>query len=103
MWTSPQSYLSLSFSEEDKVKSEDGTSEVVITEEMEQEEKQLMEEGERKEKEMMEQVCFAFFPSSCQCLSLNSVLVEVLLFRQQFKMGLVERHFPVRPNGLAPW
>lgn len=29
---------------------------VVITKEMEQEEKQLMEEGEKKEKEMMEKV-----------------------------------------------
>ncbi|XP_071337586.1 lymphoid-specific helicase isoform X2 [Trachinotus anak] len=36
------------------VKSENVTSEVVITKEMEEEEKQLMEEGERKEKEMME-------------------------------------------------
>ncbi|XP_028459138.1 lymphoid-specific helicase [Perca flavescens] len=36
------------------VKSEEMTSEVVITEAMEEEEKQLMEEGERKEKEMME-------------------------------------------------
>ncbi|KAG7229909.1 hypothetical protein INR49_009627 [Caranx melampygus] len=40
---------------EDSVKSENVTSEVVITKEMEEEEKQLMEEGERKEKEMMEQ------------------------------------------------
>lgn len=41
------------------------TSEVVITEEMEQEEKQLMEEGERKEKEMMEKVCCVYcFQSS---------------------------------------
>lgn len=36
------------------VKSENVTSEVVITKEMEEEEKQLMEEGERKEKEMMQ-------------------------------------------------
>ncbi|XP_076598759.1 lymphoid-specific helicase [Chaetodon auriga] len=36
------------------VKSEKMKSEVVITKEMEEEEKQLMEEGERKEKEMME-------------------------------------------------
>ncbi|XP_034021354.1 LOW QUALITY PROTEIN: lymphoid-specific helicase [Thalassophryne amazonica] len=36
------------------VKSEDVASDVVITKEMEEEEKQLMEEGERKEKEMME-------------------------------------------------
>uniref|UniRef100_A0A8D0ADP1 Proliferation-associated SNF2-like protein n=1 Tax=Sander lucioperca TaxID=283035 RepID=A0A8D0ADP1_SANLU len=36
------------------VKSEEMTSEVVITQAMEEEEKQLMEEGERKEKEMME-------------------------------------------------
>ncbi|XP_049457134.1 lymphoid-specific helicase isoform X1 [Epinephelus fuscoguttatus] len=36
------------------VKSENMTSEVVITKEMEEEEKHLMEEGERKEKEMME-------------------------------------------------
>lgn len=40
------------------MKSENMTSEVVITKEMEDEEKQLMEEGERKEKEMMEKVCF---------------------------------------------
>lgn len=39
------------------VKPEGLSSGVVITEEMEQEEKQLMEEGERKEKEMMEKVC----------------------------------------------
>lgn len=32
-------------------------SEVVITKEMEAEEKQLMEEGERKEKMMIEKVC----------------------------------------------
>ncbi|XP_042358683.1 lymphoid-specific helicase [Plectropomus leopardus] len=37
-----------------RVKSETMASEVVITKEMEEEEKQLMEEGERKEKEMME-------------------------------------------------
>lgn len=30
---------------------------MVITKEMEEEEKQLMEEGERKEKQMMEKVC----------------------------------------------
>lgn len=42
------------------VKSEDMTSDVIITKEMEEEEKQLMEEGERKEKEMMEKVCFLF-------------------------------------------
>ncbi|KAK2823914.1 hypothetical protein Q5P01_021089 [Channa striata] len=36
------------------VKSENTTSEVIITKEMEEEEKQLMEEGEKKEKEMME-------------------------------------------------
>uniref|UniRef100_A0A665TP74 Proliferation-associated SNF2-like protein n=1 Tax=Echeneis naucrates TaxID=173247 RepID=A0A665TP74_ECHNA len=36
------------------VKCESVSSEVVITKEMEEEEKQLMEEGERKEKEMME-------------------------------------------------
>ncbi|XP_044228673.1 lymphoid-specific helicase [Thunnus albacares] len=36
------------------VKSENMTSEVVITKEMEDEEKQLMEEGEKKEKEMMD-------------------------------------------------
>jgi len=36
------------------VKSENMTSEVVITKEMEEEEKQLMEEGEKKEKEMMD-------------------------------------------------
>lgn len=40
------------------VKSENVKSEVVITKEMEEEEKQLMEEGERIEKEMMEKVCF---------------------------------------------
>lgn len=33
-------------------------SEVVITKEMEEEEKKLMEQGERKEREMMNQVCF---------------------------------------------
>lgn len=42
------------------VKAEDGVPEVVITKEMEEEEKQLMEEGERKEKEMMEKV-FSLF------------------------------------------
>uniref|UniRef100_A0A4W6DRE0 Proliferation-associated SNF2-like protein n=1 Tax=Lates calcarifer TaxID=8187 RepID=A0A4W6DRE0_LATCA len=39
---------------DDIVKAESMTSEVVITKEMEEEEKQLMEEGERKEREMME-------------------------------------------------
>lgn len=43
------------FFEDVSVKPE--TPEVVITKEMEEEEKQLMEEGERKEKEMMEKVC----------------------------------------------
>lgn len=38
------------------VKAEGLSCGVVITQEMEQEEKQLMEEGERKEKEMMEKV-----------------------------------------------
>lgn len=38
------------------VKAESLSCEVVITQEMEQEEKQLMEEGERKEKEMMDKV-----------------------------------------------
>lgn len=54
------------------VKSEDTTSEVIITKEMEEEEKQLMEEGERKEKEMMEKVCFLvisfFFQEIESCL-----------------------------------
>lgn len=43
------------------MKSENEASEVVITKEMEEEEKQLMEEGEKKEKEMMEQVCVFLF------------------------------------------
>lgn len=43
---------------DDIVKAESMTSEVVITKEMEEEEKQLMEEGERKEREMMEKVSF---------------------------------------------
>lgn len=34
------------------------TPEVLITKEMEEEERQLMEEGERKEKELIEKVCF---------------------------------------------
>lgn len=38
------------------VKAEGEPCGAVITQEMEQEEKQLMEEGERKEKEMMEKV-----------------------------------------------
>lgn len=38
------------------VKAEGAPCGAVITQEMEQEEKQLMEEGERKEKEMMEKV-----------------------------------------------
>ncbi|XP_068582922.1 lymphoid-specific helicase [Cebidichthys violaceus] len=38
------------------VKCDNATSEVVITKEMEDEEKKLMEEGERKEKEIMEKV-----------------------------------------------
>lgn len=38
------------------VKAESLSAGVVITKEMEQEEKQLMEEGEKKEKEMMEKV-----------------------------------------------
>lgn len=38
------------------VKAEGAPCGGVITQEMEQEEKQLMEEGERKEKEMMEKV-----------------------------------------------
>lgn len=46
-------------------------SEVVITKEMEQEEKQLMEEGERKEKEMMKKVC---------CL----LMYHVFLFRKLY-------------------
>ena len=45
------------FFEDVSVKPENVTPEVVITKEMEEEEKQLMEEGERKEKEMMEKVC----------------------------------------------
>ena len=40
------------------MKSENMTSEVVITKEMEEEEKQLMEEGEKKEKEMIDKVCY---------------------------------------------
>lgn len=39
------------------MKSEGITPEVVITKEMEEEEKKLMEQGERKEKEMMKKVC----------------------------------------------
>ncbi|KAF7667870.1 hypothetical protein LDENG_00040700 [Lucifuga dentata] len=39
---------------DDTVKSENVMSEVLITKEMEEEEKQLMEEGERKEREMIE-------------------------------------------------
>lgn len=42
------------------MKSETEASGVVITKEMEEEEKHAMEEGERKEKEMIEKVCFAF-------------------------------------------
>lgn len=48
------------FFEDVSVKSENMTSEVVITKEMEEEENQLMEEGERKEREMMEEVFFPF-------------------------------------------
>lgn len=39
------------------------STEVLITKEMEEEEKQLMEDGERKEKEMMIKVCPCLNPS----------------------------------------
>lgn len=62
--------------EDVSVKSEDTTSEVIITKEMEEEEKQLMEEGERKEKEMMEKVCFLLISQNVSLFSkkLNRVL-----------------------------
>lgn len=49
------------------VKPESMASEVVITKEMEKEEKQLMEEGERQENEMIEKVCclFIWFLENC--------------------------------------
>lgn len=56
-WSSYQLNCNCCFFEDVSLKSKDVTSEVVITKEMEEEEKQLMEEGERKEKEMMEKVC----------------------------------------------
>lgn len=65
MWTSSDVDLAIRMTittvpDDAMVKPESMASEVVITKEMEKEEKQLMEEGERQENEMIEKVCCLF-------------------------------------------
>lgn len=52
------------------------TPEVLITKEMEEEERQLMEEGERKEKELIEKVCFYPRKKSYLCFHSSHGLLE---------------------------
>lgn len=58
----PSASISMFLFEDTSVKSENMMSGVVITKEMEEEEKQLMAKGEKKEKEMMDKVCYSVIP-----------------------------------------
>lgn len=83
-----ESVLSVTLFKDVSAKSEGVTSEVVITEEMEEEERQLMEEGERKEKEMMEKVCCVFTVFKAQSYMVRFIILWThLSSRSNEKIG----------------